>query len=109
MYASLFRRCTRARALVLSIFALTVTHSNRARADTILDTTTNGNGINTRLFRPAVDSKGFFSVNGTDVIGKMDYAFGLVLDGGFGLLRVRDHGPATGALPQGVERDPTRL
>ncbi len=56
----------------------------------------NGDGMNTRLFRGAVDSKGFFSVNGTDVLGKGDVAFGLVLDGGFGLLRLRDQSAATG-------------
>jgi len=50
----------------------------------------NGDGMSTRLFRAAVDSKGFFTVNGTDVLGRGDVAFGLVLDGGFGLLRLRD-------------------
>ncbi|GAC1351453.1 MAG: hypothetical protein NVSMB1_04640 [Polyangiales bacterium] len=72
-----------------------------AKADTSL--APSGDGINTRLFRAAVDSKGFFSVNGTDVLGTGDVAFGLVLDGGFGLLRVRD------ASPTGVTRDPTKV
>jgi len=70
--------------------------STHANASTSLD---NGDGMNTRLFRSAVDSKGFFTVNGTDVLGKGDLAFGLVLDGGFGLLRLRDT-----ATPQGVAR-----
>src|SRR5688572_33273371 len=51
----------------------------------------NGGGIDTRLFRTAVDSKGFFTVDGADVAGKGDVAFGLVLDAGFGLLRRREH------------------
>jgi outer membrane protein OmpA-like peptidoglycan-associated protein len=63
-----------------------------ARADTSL-AVGNGDGINTRLFRAAVDSKGFFTVNGTDVLGAGDFAFGLVLDGGFGLLRLRETDP----------------
>ena len=65
-----------------------------ASADTSLDPN-NGSGINTRLFRAAVDSKGFFTVNGTDVLGKGDFAFGLVLDGGYGLLRLRDKANGT--------------
>ena len=43
-------------------------------------------GMDLHLFRPAVDSKGLFTVNGTDIIGHLDFSFGLVLDGGFGLL-----------------------
>src|SRR4051812_46215773 len=70
--------------------------NGEARADTSL-APGNGEGINTRLFRAAIDSKGFFSVNGTDVLGKGDFAFGLVLDGGFGLLRLRET-----STPQGI-------
>jgi OOP family OmpA-OmpF porin len=57
----------------------------------------NGDGISTRLFRSAVDSKGFFTVNGSDVLAKGDFAFGLVIDGGFGLLRLRDNINGTAA------------
>ena len=49
----------------------------------------NGDGMDTHLFRPAVDSKGFFSVNGSDILGKGDISFGLVLDYGRNLLRTR--------------------
>jgi hypothetical protein len=38
------------------------------------------------LFRPAIDSKGLLSVNGTDVLPHLGISFGLVLDGGFGIL-----------------------
>ena len=43
-------------------------------------------GMDLHLFRPAVDSKGLFGLNGTDVLGAGDFSFGLVLDGGFGLV-----------------------
>ncbi len=43
-------------------------------------------GMDLRLFRPAIDSKGHLSVNGTDILGDGDFSFGLILDGGFGLL-----------------------
>ncbi len=42
-------------------------------------------GFDLRLFRHAVDSKGIASVNGTDIVGHLDYSFGLVLDGAFNL------------------------
>ena len=43
-------------------------------------------GMDLRLFRPAVDSKGLFAVDGTDILGNGDISFGLVLDAGFGLV-----------------------
>jgi OmpA-OmpF porin, OOP family len=42
-------------------------------------------GFDMRLFRHAVDSKGIASVNGTDILGHLDYSFGLILDGAFNL------------------------
>lgn len=48
---------------------------------------TNGDGMDTHLFRPALDSKGFFYVNGSDILGANDYSFGLILDYGRNLLR----------------------
>jgi OmpA-OmpF porin, OOP family len=50
----------------------------------------NGDGLDTHLFRPAVDSKGFFSVNGTDVIGHNDFSFGMTLDWGHTLMRTAE-------------------
>src|ERR1039457_1101150 len=52
----------------------------------------NGNGMDTHLFRPSMDSKGLFSTNGTDILGKNDISFGLVLDYGNVLLRDTDVG-----------------
>ncbi len=46
----------------------------------------NGQGMDLHLFRPAVDSKGILSTNGTDILGHLDFSFGLVLDAGFGIL-----------------------
>ncbi|MFT3921214.1 MAG: OmpA family protein [Myxococcales bacterium] len=43
-------------------------------------------GFNLRLFRPAVDSKGLASVNGTDILGHKSYSFGLIVDGAFHLV-----------------------
>src|SRR5262249_50016308 len=52
----------------------------------------NGGGFDTHLFRPAMDSKGMFTVNGSDILGKDDVSFGLVIDYGRNLLRVADLG-----------------
>lgn len=55
-------------------------------------------GLDLRLFRPAVDTKGHFVVNGTDILGANMYSFGLILDA------------AGGILPfNGYEDSPTRL
>jgi hypothetical protein len=60
----------------------------------------NGDGMDTHLFRPAVDSKGFFSVNGSDILGRGDISFGLVLDYGRNLMRTRsDSVPTSGGMP----------
>src|SRR5687768_13008709 len=52
-------------------------------------------GMDLHLFRPAVDSKGHLSVNGTDVLPHLGISFGLILDGGFGML------PFDGLINQG--------
>ncbi|MCB9593205.1 MAG: OmpA family protein [Sandaracinaceae bacterium] len=45
-------------------------------------------GMDLHLFRPAVDSKGHLSVNGTDILPHLGISFGLLLDGGFGMIPV---------------------
>jgi outer membrane protein OmpA-like peptidoglycan-associated protein len=57
----------------------------------------NGPGLDSHLFRPAVDSKGFFSVNGVETLGAGDLSFGLVTDYGRNLLRL-EPGHGTDAL-----------
>ncbi len=46
----------------------------------------NGAGVDVHLFRPPVDSKGFLSVNGADILGHKDLSFGLVIDYGHRLM-----------------------
>jgi len=47
----------------------------------------NDDGLDTHLFRPAMDSKGFFVTNGSDILGHMDFSVGLVVDYGRSILR----------------------
>jgi len=47
----------------------------------------NVSGFDTHLFRPAMDSKGLFSVNGSDVLGAKEFSVGLILDYSHVLLR----------------------
>ena len=58
----------------------------------------NGSGLDTHLFRPAVDSKGFFHTNGSDILGENDISFGLVIDYGHGLLRTSGVGQQSANL-----------
>jgi outer membrane protein OmpA-like peptidoglycan-associated protein len=53
----------------------------------VIPNATNGNGFDTHLFRPAMDSKGLFTVNGSDILGANEVSFGLVIDYGHTLLR----------------------
>ncbi len=53
---------------------------------------TNGDGFDTHLFRPAMDSKGLFSVNGSEILGANEVSIGLTIDYGRNLLRVNDVG-----------------
>src|SRR3954451_20090028 len=62
-----------------------------------------GDRMDTPLFRPAVDSKGFFSVNGSDILAANDFSFGLVMDYGHNLMRLE---PGAGA---GARATPLRL
>jgi outer membrane protein OmpA-like peptidoglycan-associated protein len=43
-------------------------------------------GMDLHLFRPAVDNKGLLYTNGTDILGHLAFSFGLIVDGGFGLI-----------------------
>jgi OmpA-OmpF porin, OOP family len=66
----------------------------------------NGDGMDTHLFRPALDSKGYFSVNGTDILGANDISFGLILDYGRNLVRTnpdRDENNPPGIPGPGVD------
>jgi outer membrane protein OmpA-like peptidoglycan-associated protein len=52
----------------------------------------NGKGFDTHLFRPAMDSKGLFTVNGAEIVAHTDMSFGLIIDYGRNLLRIADSG-----------------
>ncbi|MEZ4336083.1 MAG: OmpA family protein [Sandaracinaceae bacterium] len=43
-------------------------------------------GMDLRLLRPPLDSKGLLTLNGTDILGENAISFGLILDAGFGLV-----------------------
>src|SRR6266542_6771765 len=65
----------------------------RAQDHRLPNNGSNGDGMDTHLFRPAVDSKGFFSVNGSDILAANDISFGLVMDYGHNIMRLEDgHG-----------------
>jgi OOP family OmpA-OmpF porin len=64
--------------------ACVVAASGRAHAQ---DALPDGAGYDLHLFRHAIDSKGQFSVNGTDILGAGSVSFGLVVDWGRGLAR----------------------
>jgi outer membrane protein OmpA-like peptidoglycan-associated protein len=70
--------------------ALVTFGANVASAQSIIPAGDASGGMDTHLFRSAVDSKGFFYVNGTDIIGHTDFSFGMGLDWGHTLLRTRD-------------------
>ncbi|MGB8330822.1 MAG: OmpA family protein [Polyangiales bacterium] len=44
-------------------------------------------GMDLHLFRPAVDTRGYFTVNGSEVMPHKEFSFGLVIDAGIGILR----------------------
>jgi OmpA-OmpF porin, OOP family len=81
-----------ARALVLGvglIASLAISRPARAQTSTpdAIPSSTNGTGFDTHLFRPAMDSKGLFTTNGSDIVGKDELSFGLVIDYAHVLLR----------------------
>ncbi|WP_433930101.1 OmpA family protein [Sorangium cellulosum] len=58
----------------------------------------NGDGMDLHLFRPAVDSKGLFSVNGADILGANDISLGLVLDYGHNIMPLNENARGTGVM-----------
>ena len=64
-----------------------------------------GGPIDLQLFRPAVDSKGLITLNGSQVLGHLDLSFGLVLNYSNGPLSMRTFRGA-GTIP-GIASDTT--
>jgi len=95
---------------IAGIFSFSVlvvsSYANAQASDSRIPTDgSNGDGMDTHLYRPAVDSKGFFHVNGTDIIGHNDFSFGMTLDWGHTLLRTRDPDAPTGQGPEGIDSE----
>ena len=61
---------------LLAAFAATLSLASPAAAQDGLNES-NGGGFDLRLFRPAVDSKGLITLNGTDILGSGRFSFGL--------------------------------
>jgi hypothetical protein len=76
--------------IVFLVSSLALSGDAAAQAAPRAPVSLNGDGVDTHLFRPAVDSKGFFSVNGSRILGANDFSFGLVLDYGRSLMRVTE-------------------
>jgi outer membrane protein OmpA-like peptidoglycan-associated protein len=89
------KRSLRRAASVGAAFALPLlaaTHPARAQGAPNAVPVANGDGLDTHLFRPAMDSKGLFTVNGTDILGAHALSFGLVVDYAHVLLRTANDG-----------------
>jgi OmpA-OmpF porin, OOP family len=82
------RRLRSAIALSTSVALLVLGGSAEAQ-ETQRVPARNGPGLDTHLFRSAVDSKGFFSVNGAEVLGANEVSFGLVTDYGHNIMRLK--------------------
>ncbi len=76
-----FRCCF---ALLACLFVLALSPPSFAQGKVPL--APEGTGADTHLFRPPVDSKGFLSTNGADIVGHLDFSLGLFLDYGYGIM-----------------------
>jgi OOP family OmpA-OmpF porin len=72
--------------MCVALLAFAAVSSAHAQTGSFVD---DSKGLDVHLFRPAVDSKGFIGVNGTNILGDRDYSFGLVLDMGLGIFPLR--------------------
>ena len=81
------RRCRRrVRGVLCATFVLATVGSAWAQDEVEeLAPEGNGDGLDTHLFRPAIDSKGFFYTNGSDILPANDISFGFTLDYGRGI------------------------
>jgi hypothetical protein len=58
---------------------------------------TRGGDIDLDYFHPAIDSRGYITVNASQTLGHKDISFGLVTDWGHNILKL--DGPAWGMTP----------
>ena len=60
----------------------------------------NGGPIDLQLFRPAIDSKGYITLNASQVLGHLDLSFGLVVNYAYNVMDFQtNHGVTKGGLP----------
>jgi OOP family OmpA-OmpF porin len=72
--------------LLCAASALVLSESARAQDEVEeLAPEGNGDGFDTHLFRPAIDSKGFFYTNGSEILPANNVSFGFTLDYGRGI------------------------
>ena len=64
----------RLRSLAVSVLIASLASSGAARADAISPT----NAFDLQLFRPAIDTKGYMTVNASQVLGMWDFSIGLL-------------------------------
>ena len=98
MRATAIRTSLKYMAVALALSGATLALEGNASAQSIPKA--NGDGFDTHLFRPALDSKGFFHTNGTDILGANDLSLGLVIDYGHNLLNTVDRGQESTNLIQ---------
>ncbi|WP_437325394.1 OmpA family protein [Sorangium sp. So ce381] len=94
-------RASRLGAGLLSLVlgaAMTAATAGDAAAQTRTGDGANGDGMDLHLFRPAIDSKGLFSVNGADILGANDISLGLVLDYGHNILPLTENDRGTDVM-----------
>ncbi|MEJ7729999.1 MAG: OmpA family protein [Polyangiaceae bacterium] len=70
--------------------ALAIAAPAAAQDDPVRIQEGNGDGMDTHLYRSPVDSKGFLSTNGADILGANDISLGLVMDYGYGFMPLND-------------------
>jgi OmpA-OmpF porin, OOP family len=92
-------RAPRLGARLLSALAFAAAAATLAEDAAAAETRTgdgkNGEGMDLHLFRPAIDSKGLFSINGADILGANDISLGLVIDYGHRLMPLNDNPSGT--------------
>jgi outer membrane protein OmpA-like peptidoglycan-associated protein len=98
-------RCAWPAALVLAVLVALGGGVLSPSVSFAQEATLEGGGMDLHLFRPAVDTRGYFTVNGTEVMPHKEFSFGLVLDAGFGILRYNgfDNNPNGAADTAGRE------
>src|SRR5579859_7667423 len=80
------------------LVAFVVATAARAQNSSGVIPSSNGDGLDTHLFRPALDSRGLLAVNGVDLPRAGSLSGGLVIDYGGRILRISDVGQGTAVL-----------